>query len=85
MMADEFLINVLREVLPRKDHHVTVNVDRNGINMNIWPETKDAVWVNEADRENHWHCSNCGHVEGLAHKLMNYCPNCGCAITEGDE
>lgn len=34
-------------------------------------------WIKETDRTNHWHCSECGFVEGV-HVLMNrYCPNCG--------
>ena len=38
---------------------------------------RHARWVEEADRRNHWHCSNCERTEGMAHFLMYYCPNCG--------
>lgn len=34
-------------------------------------------WVKEPDRANHWHCSECGRVEGWAHYTMEYCPTCG--------
>ena len=34
-------------------------------------------WVKEENRTNHWHCKNCGLVEGMAHYMMHYCPNCG--------
>ena len=33
-------------------------------------------WVEEPDRVNHYHCSNCGVVWGVAAKAMKYCPNC---------
>lgn len=38
---------------------------------------KHGEWVEEEDRVNHWHCSECGSVWGLAHKVMKHCPNCG--------
>ena len=33
-------------------------------------------WVEEPDRVNHYHCSNCGVVWGITAKAMKYCPNC---------
>ena len=33
-------------------------------------------WVEEPDRVNHYHCSNCGVVWGVMSKAMKYCPNC---------
>lgn len=33
-------------------------------------------WVEEPDRTNHYHCSNCGVVWGVVAKAMKYCPNC---------
>lgn len=34
-------------------------------------------WVEEKDRLSHWHCSECGKVQGMSILFMNYCPNCG--------
>lgn len=34
-------------------------------------------WVEEKDRLNHWHCSECGRVRGVSIIFMNYCPHCG--------
>lgn len=45
--------------------------------------TADAVprrfgwWHEERDRERHWHCSQCGTVQGMACLAMKYCPECG--------
>lgn len=39
-----------------------------------------AQWVPESDRTNHWHCGNCGFVEGIVSRFYNYCPNCGAKI-----
>ena len=39
-----------------------------------------ACWVEEPDRVNHWHCSNCGCVVGLARAAYKYCYNCGAKI-----
>lgn len=37
-----------------------------------------ARWVREVDRQNHWHCSACKYVAGVAMRIgSNYCPNCG--------
>lgn len=33
-------------------------------------------WVEEPNRVNHYHCSNCGVVWGVMSKAMKYCPNC---------
>lgn len=41
-------------------------------------------WIKEEDRTNHWHCSECGLVEGMVHYTMNYCPKCG-AKMDGKE
>lgn len=41
-----------------------------------------AYWVEEPDRVNHWHCSNCGVVEGIHCMTMNYCPKCGARMAE---
>lgn len=38
---------------------------------------KHSEWVEEKDRVLHWHCRECGLVEGIAHYMMHYCPNCG--------
>ena len=46
--------------------------------------TGTAYWVHETDRINHWHCSNCNQVWGTAHRMMNYCPNCG-ALMAGEK
>lgn len=34
-------------------------------------------WVEETNRYYHWHCSECGQVQGAVRFFMNYCPNCG--------
>lgn len=39
-------------------------------------------WVSEPDRERHWHCSECGTVQGMTAMAMNYCPNCGARMAE---
>lgn len=41
-------------------------------------------WIEEADRDRHWHCSECGYVVGLAGKTFKYCPECG-ARMDGDD
>ena len=38
---------------------------------------KHGRWVEETDRVNHWHCSNCIVVWGVTHRAFKYCPNCG--------
>ena len=47
-------------------------------------ENRYAHWVEETDRTNHWHCSACGKVQGVACMAMNFCPECG-AEMRGDE
>ena len=42
----------------------------------------DAYWIEEPDRERHWHCSNCGKVHGMASIAMKYCPECGAKMIE---
>ena len=37
-------------------------------------------WVEETDRENHWHCSECGVVVGIVAKYAPYCYKCGAAM-----
>lgn len=39
-----------------------------------------ASWVKEEDRYNHWHCSKCKTVQGIACIDMKYCPYCGAKI-----
>ena len=34
-------------------------------------------WIEETDRVNHWHCSECGYTIGLKFSSDNYCPQCG--------
>lgn len=43
---------------------------------------KLAYWVEETDCQRHWHCSNCGRVQGIASLGMKYCPECGCEMEE---
>lgn len=38
---------------------------------------RHSEWVEEKDRVRHWHCRECGLVEGMAHYMMHFCPNCG--------
>ena len=42
-----------------------------------------AHWVEEPDRVNHWHCSNCGLAVGMASLAYRYCYCCG-AKMDGD-
>lgn len=44
---------------------------------------KHGQWIEENDRERHWHCSECGTVWGLVHRAMKYCPNCGTIMGGG--
>ena len=41
-----------------------------------------AYWIEEPDRERHWHCSNCGKTQGIASIAMKYCPECGARLAE---
>ena len=41
-----------------------------------------AHWVEEPERNRHWHCSACGKVQGVTSVAMNYCPNCGAKMAE---
>lgn len=44
-----------------------------------------AHWEEEPDRKFHWHCSNCGTVQGIACIAMDYCPHCGAQMKENDK
>lgn len=46
---------------------------------------KHTQWVHEPDRTNHWHCSGCGYVTGLAGLMCNFCPNCGAKVQKKTE
>lgn len=48
-------------------------------------EPKHTQWVYEPDRTNHWHCSGCGYVTGLAGLMGNFCPNCGAKVQKKTE
>lgn len=41
-----------------------------------------AHWVEEPDRVNHWHCSNCGCPVGIASIAYRYCYVCGAKMAE---
>lgn len=48
-------------------------------------DTKKAYfgyWVEEKNRERHWHCSRCETVYGISCVTMNYCPRCGAEMAE---
>ena len=51
-------------------------------NSLIYKPVIHAFWVHETDRTNHWHCSNCGRVQGVASIAMKYCPKCGAQMYE---
>lgn len=38
-------------------------------------------WIEEPDREGHYHCSNCGVVWGVSAMAMKHCPNCTAKMT----
>lgn len=40
-----------------------------------------AEWIEEPDREGHYHCSNCGVVWGVSAMAMKHCPNCTAKMT----
>jgi len=44
---------------------------------------KRGRWIEEPDRCYHWHCSECGFVEGIRVKMDIYCPHCGAKNVEG--
>lgn len=50
--------------------------------VNAAPQIKRGYWAEEPDRQRHWHCSNCGVVEGVHCITMNYCPKCGALMAE---
>ena len=79
MMDALMILNAVRSALENGGQHILISLDGG---VSIWPELKTATWVEEPDRENHWHCSVCGSVWGLSHKVMSYCPNCGAKIEE---
>ena len=91
MTTDE-LINVLRENA-KQAYPLAINQLLNEAadrledldeRVAIMEESAHAQWVKEEDRVNHWHCSKCGRVEGLAHKTMKRCPTCGAIMKEGE-
>ena len=41
-----------------------------------------AYWVEEPDRVNHWHCSNCECPVGIASIAYRYCYACGAKMAE---
>ena len=43
---------------------------------------KNGYWVEEPDRARHWHCSECGTVQGVTAMAMNYCPECGARMED---
>lgn len=57
----------------------TLNVYSNSL---MYKPVINAFWVDETDRTNHWHCSNCGKVQGVTCIAMKYCPECGARMSE---
>jgi rubrerythrin len=47
-------------------------------------EPKHGRWIEESDRERHWHCSVCGYTAGIAAKTYKHCPECGAKMEEED-
>lgn len=45
-------------------------------------ELRFGYWVEEPDRMRHWHCSECGKVQGIMSIAMKYCPECGAKMVE---
>ena len=43
---------------------------------------RHGYWVEEPDRKRHWHCSECGKVQGVTCIVMKYCPECGAKMAE---
>ena len=46
---------------------------------------KTGKWVEEKDRQLHWHCSNCGYTISLIKMDGNYCPNCGARMVSDED
>ena len=54
------------------------------LNDNQLTLTRRGEWVKEMDRTNHWHCSNCGFVEGVVCRFHRFCPRCGAFMRDCD-
>ena len=50
----------------------------------VAPVAENGRWIEESDRERHWHCSVCGYTAGIAAKTYKYCPNCGAKMEDGE-
>lgn len=58
----------------KNDQIMTVTVLEN---LPVSELPRNGRWVKEEDRRNHWHCSECGFVEGAHVIACEYCPRCG--------
>ena len=46
---------------------------------------KHGRWVEETDRYNHWHCSECGYVIGVMKMDSRYCLKCGAKMQKEED
>lgn len=79
MTNDLISRKALMDAMPKDDELFSLDVRRvilNAPSVDAAPVVH-SEWVKEENRTNHWHCKNCGLVEGMAHYMMHYCPNCG--------
>ena len=81
-MNVEMVIQTVKAALDKGGFSVTVTPDGE---VRLYPWQEDAHWVEEEDRERHYHCSNCGFVTGPAFVQMQYCPHCGRYMDNLDE
>lgn len=68
-----------------KDNNCLESLHEDVLKLLKEPEPKHTQWVHEPDRTNHWHCSGCGYVTGLAGLMGNFCPNCGAKVQKKTE
>lgn len=65
-----------RNCCPRFNHVIRKTLEE---------QQKTGQWIEETDRKNHWHCSECGEVVGLAKAWYKYCYNCGAKMESDNE
>ena len=80
---NDTIVRLVKEALNAGGQHIMVSADGN---VSIMPETQTAQLVPEEGRDNHWHCSGCGTVFGVAARTYRFCPECGSEFSwKGDD